>query len=177
MTWAAPALEPGRSPVAGYKIYQATAPGGLETPIGTASGSGIVVPHLNNGTMYYFTVSALSATGQESAQSMEAAAKPQHQGHQVPIPASVPKQLLALLAAAGAMVVAVGFTLLTRRGHLRPRARDRQRAAVAPDIKAVADTARPDVMSVHDTGREPVHTVRFEPDPGIATMTIGEKRQ
>jgi hypothetical protein len=48
---------------------------------------------------------------------------------------------------------------------------------VAPDIKAVADTARPDVMSIHDTGREPVHTVRFEPDPGIATMTIGEKRQ
>jgi hypothetical protein len=163
--------------VTGYKIYQATAPGGLETPIGTASGPGIVVPHLNNGTMYYFTVSALSATGQESAQSTEASAEPQRQGHQVQIPASVPKQLVALLAAAGATVVAVAFTLLTRRGHLRWRARDRQRAAVAPDVRAVADTARPDVMSVHDTGREPVHTVRIEPDPGIATMTIREKRQ
>jgi hypothetical protein len=154
--------------VTGYKIYQATAPGALETMIGTADGTDVVVPHLNNGTTYYFTVAALSATGQESTHSTEASAKPQHRGQPVSVPASIPQQLIALLAAAGAAVVAVGFTMITRRGPFRHR----QRVAAGSDVRAVADTARPDLVSLRYTGPEPVHTVRFESDPGIATTTI-----
>jgi len=176
LSWAAPVLGPGGPPVTGYKIYQATAPGGLETLTGTASGTDVIVPHLNNGTTYYFTVAALSATGQESAPSTEASARPQHLGHQVPVPASIPTQLIALLAAAGAAIVAVGFTLITRGGSFRSRARRGQRATAASDVRAVADTTRPDSVRIRNTGREPVHTIRFEPDTGVATTTIKEGR-
>jgi hypothetical protein len=126
--------------------------------------------------MYYFTVAALTATGPESARSTEASARPQHQGPRVPVPQSVPKPLIALLAAAGAAIVATGFTLFTRSDRFRSRARHRQQAAVAADVRAVADTTQPDAVRIRDTGPEPVHTIRFEPDPGVASTTIKERR-
>jgi titin len=176
LSWTASASGPGGSPTAGYRIYEATGPGGLEAPLGTTSGTDAVVRPLSNGTMYYFTVAALTATGQESARSTEASARPQHQGPRVPVPQSVPKSLIALLAAAGAAIVATGFTLFTRSDRFRSRARHRQQAAVAADVRAVADTTQPDAARIRDTGPEPVHTIRFEPDPGVASTTIKERR-
>jgi titin len=176
LAWTASASGPGGSPTAGYRIYEATGPGGLEAPLGTTSGTDAVVRPLSNGTMYYFTVAALTATGQESARSTEASARPQHQGPRVPVPQSVPKSLIALLAAAGAAIVATGFTLFTRSDRFRSRARHRQQAAVAADVRAVADTTQPDAVRIRDTGPEPVHTIRFEPDPGVASTTIKERR-
>jgi hypothetical protein len=167
LSWAAPVPEPDGAPVTGYEIYQATVPGAPMTPIGTAPSPRFTAPGLSNGTTYYFTVAALSASGQQSAQSIEASARPQHLQRQVPVPAGIPKQLIALIAAAGAAVVGIGLTMITRRGPGR-----RPRVAPASHVRAVADTARPDLVSVHNTGREPVHTLRFEPDPGVATMAI-----
>jgi hypothetical protein len=54
------------------------------------------------------------------------------------------------------------------------RRRDRQQMAMASDVRAVADAVPLDVVSVRDTGREPTHTVRLEPHPGVASITIKE---
>jgi hypothetical protein len=59
-----------------------------------------------------------------------------------------------------------------RRWPFRSRRRDRQQ--MASDVRAVPDTVRPDLVSVRDTGQEPTHTIRLEPHPGVATITIRE---
>jgi len=174
LSWAAPVPEPGGAPVTGYEIYQATAPGAPMTPIGTAPGTRFTVPGLSNGTTYYFTVAALSPSGQQSAQSIEASARPQHLQRQVPVPTGIPEQLIALIAAAAAAVVGVGLTMFTRWWHRHRPGRNGQRPVPVPHVQAVPDTARPDLVSVRDTGREPVHTFRFEPDPGVATTTLAK---
>jgi len=99
---------------------------------------------------------------------------------------TAPKQLIALLAAVAAVAASGAFTLIARRRRrfrsrdldrsARGGARSGQQMAVASDIRAVPNTGRPDVVGVRDTGREPTHTIRFEPDPGVATTTIKEGR-
>jgi hypothetical protein len=172
LSWAAPQPEPGGARVTGYEIYQANAPGTPMTPVGTAAGTDFTVPGLNNGTTYYFTVAALSPSGQQSTQSIEASARPQHLQRQVPVPAGIPEQLIALIAAAGAAIVGVGLTMITRRWHRPPRGQNGQQPVPVPHVQAVPDNARPDLVSVRDTGRTPVHTFRFEPDPGVPTTTL-----
>jgi len=179
LSWIATAPD-GGSPAAGYRIYLASQPGmQAGGAIGTTKGTDVTVAHLANGTTYYFMVTTVGAAGDESPFSAQVAAEPRA-GVVVPVtPPGPSKQLIALLAAAGAMVVAGALTWITRHRRPSPRrkpARSPEQAAMAQDVRAVPDTARPDIVSVHDTGREPTHTVRLEPHPGTITTTIMEGR-
>ncbi len=178
LSWIAPASDGGSS-VISYKVYVATAPG---VPGRAANGSirstDVTVTGLANGTVYYFMVSAVNATGNESPFSTEVSAEPlTAAGLTVHLsPPTAPTQLIALLAAVAAMAAAGVFTLIARRRRIRSPARSRQQMAVAPDVRVVPDTPRPDVLGVRDTGQEPTHTVRLEPRPGVTTTTIKEGR-
>jgi predicted phage tail protein len=171
LSWTASVPEAGSSPVTGYEIYQATAPGAPMVPVDGTTGISFTVPGLKNGTTYYFTVAALSASGQQSAQSIEASARPQHLQHQVAVPAEIPEKLIVLMAAAAAAIVGIGITMITRWwSNHRPK------PPVPVNVRAELDTVRSGRVSVRDTGREPVHTIRFEPDRGVATTTITKER-
>ena len=61
------------SDLAGYKIYQATAPGAYGEPIATVpmNVTSYTVPGLASGTTYFFTVTAYKSNGAESPFSRE----------------------------------------------------------------------------------------------------------
>jgi hypothetical protein len=181
------ALAPdGNSSVISYKVYFGTAPGVQNSAaLGTTKGTDAIVAGLANGTKYWFMVTAVNAAGKESPFSAEVPATPTKltSAPIVELPSGgLPKQLIALLAAVAAAVVAGAFTLIARRwGRLPSReparpARSDQQTDVATDVRAVPDTSRPDVVGVRDTGQEPTHTVRLEPHPGLITTTIKEVR-
>jgi hypothetical protein len=121
-------------PVTGYDIYQGTSPGGeSSTPVHTAPapGTSYTVTGLTDGTPYYFTVTAVSATGQQGPPSGEAratprkppTARPRHypllllrQGesieHALPTPSRsvfTLRKVLESLALGALLVVLVGF--------------------------------------------------------------------
>jgi Fibronectin type III domain len=189
LSWTAPGSD-GGSPVIGYKVYVATAPGVPQSaPIDTTTGTGGTVTGLVNGTTYYFTVTAVNAAGQESPFSAEVSAGPfgPARGAAVSLTSlTAPKHLVAVLAAVAAVAAAGAVPLIARRrrrfrspdpGRLvAGPARAGQQVVVPSDLRVVPDTARPDVVSVGDTGREPTRTVRLEPHPARATMTIKEGR-
>jgi titin len=175
LSWAAPASDGGSS-VISYKVYIATTPGvqGGATPRSTTSND-VTVTGLTNGTVYYFMVTAVNTTGSESPFSTEVSAEPVAATQPlVPLhPSTAATPLVPLLSAVAAMAAAAGFTLLAR-SRRRVRPRSRQQTAVTPDVRAVPDTSRPDALGVRDTGQEPTHTVRLEPQPGVATTTMKE---
>jgi chitodextrinase len=179
LSWTAPTSD-GGSPVAGYKIYLATVPGRQEFPAaGTAKTTDATVAGLQNKAVYYFMVTAVNTAGNESPLSTEVSAEPAGSapGPNVSLnrPA-IPPQLIALLAAVGAIAVAAALTLIRRLRspkHPRPERSDQQ--TPPSDVRTETDTAPPDV-NVRDTGQEPVHTIRLEPHPGISTTTIKEGR-
>jgi predicted phage tail protein len=78
LSWTAPGSD-GGSAILGYNVYEGTSPGGESaTPVnGTVpvSGTSATVTDLTNGTLYYFTVKAVSAVGTSPA-SNEASATP-----------------------------------------------------------------------------------------------------
>ena len=189
LSWAAPASDGGSS-VISYKVYIATAPGAQgSTVIGTSKGTGGTVTGLVNGTVYYFMVTAVNAAGNESPFSTAVSAEPTGPASGVTMsltPLTAPKRLIGLLMAVAAVAAFGALTLVARRRR-RSRSRDLDRSArggarsgqqmaVASDVRAVPDTGWPDVVGVRDTGREPTHTIRFEPNPGVATTAIKEGR-
>ena len=189
LSWTPPASD-GGSPVISYKVYMATAPGAQgSTVIGTGKGTGGTVTGLVNGTVYYFMVTAVNAAGNESPFSTGVSSEPTGPARGVTVSltsTTVPKQLIGLLMAVAGAAAFGALTLIARRRR-RFRSRDLDRLArggarsggqmaVASDVRAVPDTGRPDVVSVRDTGREPTHTIRFQPNPGVATTTIKERR-
>jgi fibronectin type 3 domain-containing protein len=182
LSWNAPTSD-GGSPVVGYKIYLAEAPGVQELPAaGTAKTTDATVAGLQNKAVYYFMVTAVNTAGNESPLSTEVSAKPAGSvpGQNVSLnrPA-IPPQLIALLAAVGTIAAAAAFTLIGRLRRPRPPKRPRperpDQQTPASNVRTETDTAPPDV-SVHDTGQEPTHTIRLEPHPGITTTTIKEGR-
>ena len=183
LTWAALTPDGGSSAV-GYKVYFATAPGVQNSAaLGTTKDADAVVAGLANGTKYWFMVTAVDAAGNESPFSTEVSATPTElaSGPIVNLPSGMPKQLITLLGALGAVAVAGVSTLITRRRRLRSReharsARSDQQTDMPSDVRAVPDTSQPDVVNVRDTGQEPTHTVRLEPNPGPTTTTIKEGR-
>ena len=78
LTWTAPGSD-GGSAILGYNVYEGTTPDGESaTPVnGTAlvTTTSYIVTGLRNGTVYYFTVTAVNAAG-SSAASKEASATP-----------------------------------------------------------------------------------------------------
>jgi predicted phage tail protein len=178
LSWTAPASDGGSS-VISYKVYVATVPG-VQGAVasGSITGTDTTVTGLTDDTVYYFMVSAVNATGDESPLSTEVSAEPvEARVASVHLPSpTVPTQLIALLAAVAAMAAAGIFTLITRRRRIRSPARSGRQMAVAPDLRVVPDTSRPDALGVHNTGQEPTHTVRLEPRPGATTTTIKEGR-
>ena len=189
LSWTAPASD-GGSPVSGYKVYIATAPGAQgSTVIGTGKGTSGTVTGLVNGTVYYFTVTAVNAAGNESPFSTGVSSEPTGLASGVTVSltsTTAPKQLLGLLMAVAGAAAFGALTVIARRRRrfrsqdldrlARGGARSGQQMAVASDVRAVPDTGRPDVVGVRNTGREPTHTIRFEPNPGVATTTIKERR-
>jgi predicted phage tail protein len=183
LTWAALTPDGGSSAV-GYKVYFATAPGVQNSAaLGTTKDADAVVAGLANGTKYWFMVTAVDAAGNESPFSTEVSATPTElaSGPMVNLPSGMPKQLITLLGALGAVAVAGVSTLITRRRRLRSReharsARSDQQTDMPSDVRAVPDTSQPDVVNVRDTGQELTHTVRLEPKPGPTTTTIKEGR-
>jgi predicted phage tail protein len=185
LSWTAPASDGGSS-VISYKVYIATTPGVQESAaISNTKSTGGTVTGLHNGTVYYFMVTAVNAAGNESPFSTEVSAKPTGPARAVTVSLTSPtppKQLIALLAAVAATVVAGAFTLIARRRRrfrsrrLARSAHSRQQMAVASDVRAVPDTGWPDVVGVRDIGREPTHTIGFQPHPGVATTMIKEVR-
>jgi YHS domain-containing protein len=178
LSWTAPASDGGSS-VTGYKVYVATVPG-VQGAVASGSirGTDATVTGLADDTVYYFMVSAVNATGNESPLSTEVSAEPvaaRVLSVRLPSP-TAPTQLIALLAVVAAMAAAGVFTLISRRRRIRSPVRSGQQMAVAPDLRVVPDTSRPDVLGVRDTGPEPTHTVRLEPRPGPTTTTIKERR-
>jgi predicted phage tail protein len=183
LSWTAPTSD-GGSPVVNYKIYTARVPGVQEIPaIGNAKTTDVTVTHLHNKAVYYFMVTGVNASGQESPLSTEVSAEPATSAPLSTVSLNQPTvspQLIALLASIGAMAAAGAFTLIGRSRRLRSRkgarsGRSDLHPPVPSDVRAVPDTARPDV-SVRDTGTEPTHTVRLEPHPGVSTTTIEEGR-
>jgi len=167
----------GGTSVISYKVYVATAPGVQGRAVsGSINGTDATVAGLLNGTVYYFMVTAVNATGNESPLSTEVSAEPLAASGPTVALRTAPRQLIALLAAVAAMAAAGVFTLIARRRRIRSPARSRQQMAAAPDVRAVPDISRPDMLGVRDTGQEPTHTVRFEPRPGATTTTIKEGR-
>jgi predicted phage tail protein len=183
LAWTALTPDGGSSAVS-YKVYFATALGVQNSAaLGTTKGTDAIVAGLTNGTKYWFMVTAVNAAGNESPYSTEVSATPTEltSGPIVSLPSGMPKQLIVLLGALGAMAVAGVSTLVTRRRRFRSRdrahsARSDQPTDMPSDVRAVPDTSRPDVMNVRDTGQEPTHTIRLEPHPGLATTTIKEGR-
>jgi Fibronectin type III domain len=184
LSWTAPTSD-GGSPVTSYKIYVAGVPGVQELPaIGTAKTTDVTVTRLRNRAVYYFMVTAVNTAGNESPPSTEVSAEPTGSAPGGSVSLSrpiVPPQLIALLAAVGAMAAAGAFTLIRRGRRLRSQKgahteRSDQQTPVASDVRAVPNNARPDVVSVRDTGTEPSHTVRLEPHPGVFITTIKEGR-
>ncbi len=189
LSWAAPASD-GGSPVISYKVYIATGSGAQGSAvIGTSRGTGGTVTGLVNGTVYYFTVTAVNAAGNESPFSTGVSAEPTWPAGGATeslTSTTAPQQLIGLLMAVAAVAAFGALTLIARRRRrfrsrdldrsARGGARSGQQIAVASDVRAVPDTGRPDVVGVRDTGREPTHTIRFEPNPGVATTTLKERR-
>jgi len=188
LSWAPPGSD-GGSPVVSYKVYIATAPRAHQSAaVATTKGTGGVMSGLVNGTTYYFRVTAIDAAGNQSLSSTEVSAEPTAPTRGEAVSLTSPtsrKQLIAFLAAAAAVVAAGALTLVvgrSRRSRSRELARSAPgRAPVSPQmatastVRAVPDTVGPDVVSVRDTG-QPTHTIRLEPDPGVATTTIKERR-
>jgi hypothetical protein len=185
LSWAAPASD-GGSPVVSYKVYIATTPGAQESTAIATKGTGGIVTGLVNGTTYYFTVTAIDAAGNESPPSTGVSAEPtaptRGEAASLTSPTSR-KQLIAFLAAAAAVVAAGALTLVARSRRRSSdlarsapgRAPSGQQIATSSDVRAVPDIVRPDVVNVCDTG-QPTHTIRLEPNPGVATTTIEERR-
>jgi predicted phage tail protein len=177
LSWTTPVSDGGSS-VISYNVYITAAPGVQGATVkGSTTSNDVTVTNLTNGTVYYFMVTAVNANGNESPFSTEVSAEPVAATElrvAAPLP-TAPAPLVALLSAVAAMAAAAGFTLLAR-SRRRVRPRSRQETAVTPDVRAVPDTSRPDALGVHDTGQEPTHTVRFEPQPGVATTTMKEGR-
>jgi predicted phage tail protein len=177
LSWIAPVSDGGSS-VIRYNVYVTAAPGVQgATKKGSTTSNDVTVTNLTNGTVYYFMVTAVNASGNESPFSTEVSAEPvaATELRVAAPPPTAPAPLVALLAAVAAMAAAAGFTLLAR-SRRRVRPRSRQETAVTQDVRAVPDTSRPDALGVRDTGQEPTHTVRLEPQPGVATTTMKEGR-
>ncbi len=106
LAWTAPAPQNPAVPIAGYNVFQGTAPGGESTtPVNgavliPASATTLQVNGLTNGTTYYFVIVAVSTGGVSSANSNEASTGP----------AGVPGATAAPTATAGNAQVTVKWT-------------------------------------------------------------------
>ena len=167
LSWAAPASN-GGPPVASYDIYDGTTPDFQAATLAEDSpGTAATVPGLTDGTTYYFWVTAVNTAGHESPSSAAVSARPETAS------GSVPKGLVAALAAIATVVVAGALTLAMR--GRRVNSRSSRHVTPASDVRAVPGPRLPDAVNVRETGREPTHTVRFEPDRGTTTTMIKEK--
>ena len=86
LSWTAPVSDGGSS-VISYKVYVATAPGvqGRATN-GSINSTDATVTGLPNGTVYYFMVTAVNATGNESPLSTEVSAEPVGPARELTVP-------------------------------------------------------------------------------------------
>jgi fibronectin type 3 domain-containing protein len=167
LSWAAPAPDGGPQ-VTGYDVYRATtADFKAATLAGTSASTSATVTGLTDGTTYYFWVTAVNTAGHESPSSAAVSARPETAS------GSVPKGLVAALAAIATVVVAGALTLAMR--GRRVNSRSSRHVTPASDVRAVPGPRLPDAVNVRETGREPTHTVRFEPDRGTTTTMIKEK--
>ena len=167
LSWAAPAPDGGPQ-VTGYDVYRATtADFKAATLAGTSANTSATVTGLTDGTTYYFWVTAVNTAGHESPSSAAVSARPETAS------GSVPKGLVAALAAIATVVVAGALTLAMR--GRRVNSRSSRHVTPASDVRAVPGPRLPDAVNVRETGREPTHTVRFEPDRGTTTTMIKEK--
>jgi len=96
LTWSA--SSPG---VTSYKVKRATAPGGPYTQAGAPTGTSFVDSALNNGSTYYYVVSAVNVTG-EGPNSAEVSA--------TPMAPPLPNAPVGLAAVAGSQQVTLSWT-------------------------------------------------------------------
>jgi Fibronectin type III domain len=173
LSWAAPASNAGPQ-VTGYNVYDgATADFKASTRVKSSTSTGATVTGLANGTTYYFWVTAVNIAGHESPSSAEVSARPETAAKVKLTSGSVPKELIAALAAIATVAVAGALTLAMRGRRLNSRSP--RHVTPASDVRAVPGPRLPDAVNVRETGREPTRTVRFEPDRGTTITTIKEK--
>jgi hypothetical protein len=173
LSWTAPASNGGPQ-VTSYNVYDGTtADFKAGTLVKSSTSTGATVTGLANGTTYYFWVTAINIAGHESPSSAEVSARPETAAEVKLTSGSVPKELIAALAAIATVAVAGALTLAMRGKRLNSRSP--RHVTPASDVRAVPGPRLPDAVNVRETGREPTHTVRFEPDRGTTTTTIKEK--
>ena len=173
LSWTAPASNGGPQ-VTSYNVYDGTtADLKAGTLVKSSTSTGATVTGLANGTTYYFWVTAINIAGHESPSSAEVSARPETAAEVKLTSGSVPKELIAALAAIATVAVAGALTLAMRGKRLNSRSP--RHVTPASDVRAVPGPRLPDAVNVRETGREPTHTVRFEPDRGTTITTIKEK--
>ena len=104
LTWAAPTSN-GGSPITGYNVYVATAPGAPGTKVATVTSTSHVVTGLSNGT-YYFRTTAVNAMGEGPASAQVSTTL----GHSTSPPSlSLPGAPSALMAGAASEQVSLSW--------------------------------------------------------------------
>jgi fibronectin type 3 domain-containing protein len=107
LAWAPPAAN-GRASVSGYNVYVSTTPGSQGTNVASVKTTSYTATGLQNGTTYYFEVTAFNAAG-ESPASAQVAATPVPPAPPPPA-ASAPPAPTGLSATPGDGVVSLAWT-------------------------------------------------------------------
>jgi len=153
-------------PADGYDVYEGTSSGGESLLAGPVTGTTFHVTDLHAGITYYFEVTAVDASGNESGRSNEVHVT-------TPTPGASDNTTGVLVGLVVIVAAIVGGLVWWRRRPRPPRS-PRPPAPHPPVIKAVPEAGPPIATSVQATRTGATHTVRIESQPGTSIITMEE---